>query len=97
MKVVVFLLGFLLMVSLAMAVPVYEKVSDTEFKETEEITEIKETIYSIEELLNDKARLLSEIKSFKEDTAEKLKEMEAELAKIEALILKAEKLGIVGY
>ena len=98
MRLVSLVLGFLLVGAIAFAQSsTYEKVSDIEFKKIESKTETKETIYSIKELLNNKARVLEEIKTLKDNYKDGLKSMEDELAEIEKLILKAEELGIKSY
>lgn len=97
MKLILLLLGFMLMTSLVIAQPVYEKIDETTFKKMETITETEETVYSITSLTEDKARLIEEFKARKAEFAKQEEELKARLAEIEALILKAEELGIVAY
>ena len=62
---------------------IYEKISDTEFKKVVQISEKRETIYSI-----------SELHRRKEGLQKVIKNTEKKLAEIEALIIKAQELGI---
>ena len=70
----------------------YEKIDEKHLKETEQVTQ--EKVYNIDELKNDKERLEGEIATYKERSAERLKEMQNELDKIKAVIQKAKELGI---
>lgn len=78
-----------------MSKPMYEKLSDTTFKESKVIEKDVETIYSIAGLLYRKGQLLQEIKDRQEAAKEDTAKRQVELAEIAVLILKAAEIGIV--
>ena len=96
-KLVSFIVGMLAVNCFAIAAPMYQKINETEFKSVEAVTENKEKVYSITTLLQDKARLLTEIRARKNEYAKQIKEVEDKLTEIEMLIVKAQELGIVAY
>ena len=73
---------------------IYEKLSDTEFRETTEVTDTKVIVHSIGQLLDDRRALSRQIARQTEELNEAIAVATAELAKIDALLLKATELGV---
>ena len=73
---------------------IYEKLSDTEFQETTEVTDTKVRVHSIDRLLGDRAALSEQIVRQTEELNEAIARASAELAKIDALLVKATELGV---
>ena len=73
---------------------IYDKVSDTDFSVATEITESKIAMYSIASLKVSRNELLAQIARQTEELNEAIAMATAELAKIDALLLKATELGV---
>jgi len=73
---------------------VYERVSDTEFSETVEVTDIRVMVHSIDRLLGDRAALSEQIARQTKELDELTASANAELAKIDALLTNATELGV---
>ena len=73
---------------------IYDKVSDTDFSVATEITESKIATYSIASLKVSRNELLAQIARQTEELNEAIAVATAELAKIDALLLKATELGV---
>ena len=73
---------------------IYDKVSDTDFSVATEITESKIATYSIASLKVSRNELLAQIARQTEELNEAIAIATAELAKIDALLLKATELGV---
>ena len=73
---------------------IYDKVSDTDFSVATEITESKIAMYSIASLKVSRNELLAQIARQTEELNVAIAMATAELAKIDALLLKATELGV---
>jgi len=73
---------------------IYDKVSDTDFSVATEITESKIATYSIASLKVSRNELLAQIARQTEELNVAIAMATAELAKIDALLLKATELGV---
>ena len=73
---------------------IYNKVSDTDFSVATEITESKIAMYSIASLKVSRNELLAQIARQTEELNVAIAMATAELAKIDALLLKATELGV---
>ena len=78
MKLLILIVVTFAFLGLAFAQTTYEKVSDTEFKKTEQTSE--ETIYSIKDLLQQKTQILEQIKRQKEELKKAIQAAEKQLA-----------------
>ena len=73
---------------------IYEKLSDTEFRETTEVTDTKVIVHSIGQLLDDRRALSQQIARQTEELNGAIAMANAELAKIDVLLAQATKLGV---
>ena len=73
---------------------IYEKLSDTEFRETTEVTDTKVIVHSIGQLLDDRRALSQQIARQTEELNDAIAMANAELAKIDALLTQATELGV---
>lgn len=91
MRLLTFLLTFFFVGSVFCA-PQYEKVSPTQIKEIDQVTQ--EKTYSIKDLLNEKVSIIGEIETVKQDYKNRIAKLQERLKKIETLIEKAKELGV---
>ena len=73
---------------------IYEKLSDTEFRETTEVTDTKVRVHSIGQLLDDRRALSQQIARQTKELDESIASANAQLDKIDALLAKATELGV---
>jgi len=73
---------------------IYEKLSDTEFRETTEVTDTKVIVHSIGQLLDDRRALSQQIARQTKELNDAIAMANAELAKIDALLTQATELGV---
>jgi len=73
---------------------IYEKLSDTEFRETTKVTDTKVIVHSIGQLLDDRRALSQQIARQTKELNDAIAMANAELAKIDALLTQATKLGV---
>ncbi|MCK9578698.1 hypothetical protein M0R01_04410 [bacterium] len=72
----------------------YKKVSETEFKETEQISVTQEKVYSLKSLYEKKICIIDQLEREQKELESRITTRKAELEKVEELIAKAEELGI---
>ena len=73
---------------------IYEKLSDTEFRETTEVTDTKVIVHSIGQLLDDRRALSQQVARQTKELNDAIAMANAELSKIDVLLAQATKLGV---
>ena len=73
---------------------VYDRVSDTEFRETVEVTDTKVRVHSIGQLLDDRRALSQQVARQTEELNGAIAMANAELSKIDVLLAQATELGV---
>ena len=73
---------------------IYEKLSDTEFRETTEVTDTKVIVHSIGQLLDDRRALSQQVARQTEELNGAIVMANAELSKIDVLLAQATELGV---
>ena len=73
---------------------IYEKLSDTEFRETTEVTDIKVIVHSIGQLLDDRRALSQQVARQTKELNDAIAMANAELSKIDVLLAQATELGV---
>ena len=73
---------------------IYEKLSDTEFRETTEVTDTKVIVHSIGQLLDDRRALSQQVARQTKELNDAIAMANAELSKIDVLLAQATELGV---
>jgi len=73
---------------------VYDRVSDTEFRETVEATDTKVRVHSIGQLLDDRRALSQQVARQTKELNDAIAMANAELSKIDVLLAQAAELGV---
>ena len=73
---------------------VYDRVSDTEFRETVEATDTKVRVHSIGQLLDDRRALSQQVARQTKELNDAIAMANAELSKIDVLLAQATELGV---
>ena len=73
---------------------IYEKLSDTEFRETTKVTDTKVIVHSIGQLLDDRRALSQQIARQTKELNDAIAMANAELSKIDVLLAQATELGV---